>query len=62
VVGIVINDPKQSHLFLYSKMSGDKRSKECAGKADEFFLSRNFYLRKTNGQVIKSGFTKLIIH
>lgn len=46
-------------LFLYSKITGDSKSYECAVRAADFLLSRKLYLKLRDGRVINDEFVKL---
>lgn len=46
-------------LLLYSKVTGDSKSRECAQRAADFILSRRLYLRLSNGKVINDKFIKV---
>jgi hypothetical protein len=46
-------------LALHARLTGNSDSRKAAEKAAEVFLSRRLCWRRSNGQVIKRGYTKL---
>ena len=46
-------------LALYGKLTGDKESKNAAGRAAEIFLKRKLFKRQRDGKIISDDFVKL---
>lgn len=46
-------------LALYGKLTGDKESKNAAGRAAQIFLKRKLFKRQRDGKIISDDFVKL---
>jgi hypothetical protein len=46
-------------LALYAEQSGDKRSRQAADRAANFFLERKLFKRRRDGRVLRPPFVKL---